>query len=136
MSLCHKLRFSNTYIFVTQCRRPQIFQTMNSVRSNSLSMKYQGCPPAGCQHIGIRKLEFLAKTHFLFGFLKVCHFLADYWSWAQWLSKNISNLINLYRNKKIQGVVNLAPPPSQTVNQKSGYIGLIWSRKSPTTLII
>ena len=38
---------------------------MNSVRSNSLSMKYQGCPPAGCQDIGIRKLEFLAKTHFL-----------------------------------------------------------------------
>jgi len=34
-------------------------------------MKYQGCPPAGCQDIGIGKLEFLAKTHFLFGFLKV-----------------------------------------------------------------
>ena len=32
LSLCHKLRFSNPYIFETQCRRPQIFQTMNSVR--------------------------------------------------------------------------------------------------------
>ena len=42
LSLCHKLRFSNTYIFATQFRRPQICQTMNFVRSNSLSLKYQG----------------------------------------------------------------------------------------------
>ena len=38
LSLCHKLWFSNAYIFATQCRRPQIFQTMNSVRSNNLSL--------------------------------------------------------------------------------------------------
>ena len=27
LSLCHKLRFSNLYIFGTKCCRPQIFQT-------------------------------------------------------------------------------------------------------------
>ena len=37
---------------------------MNYVRSNSL--KYQGFPPSDCQDIGIRKLEFVAKTQFLF----------------------------------------------------------------------
>ena len=38
---------------------------MNSVRSNSLSFKYQGFPPLGCQDIRIRKFEFVAKTQFL-----------------------------------------------------------------------
>ena len=32
LSLCHILKFSNPNIFATQCRRPLIFQTMNSVR--------------------------------------------------------------------------------------------------------
>ena len=41
LSFCHKLYFSNLYIFATQCRRPVIFQTMNSVRPNNLSLKYQ-----------------------------------------------------------------------------------------------
>ena len=65
LSLCHKLRFCNPYIFATQCRRPLIFQTMHSVRSNSLSLKYQGFSPSGCQYIGIRKYEFVTKTQFL-----------------------------------------------------------------------
>ena len=30
-TLCHKLRFYNPYISTTQCCRPKIFQTMNSV---------------------------------------------------------------------------------------------------------
>ena len=64
-SLRRKLRFSNTYIFATQCRRPQIFQTMNYVRPNRLSLKYQGFPPSDYQDMGIRKFEFVAKTQFL-----------------------------------------------------------------------
>ena len=40
LSHCHKLRFSNPYVFATQCRRPKIFQTMHSGRSNNLSLKY------------------------------------------------------------------------------------------------
>ena len=42
---------------------------MNSVRSNSLSLKNQGFPPLGCQDIRIRKFEFVAKTQVLNVFL-------------------------------------------------------------------
>ena len=65
MSFCHKLWFSNTYISSTQFCRRNIFQTMNSVRSNSLSLKYQGFSPSGCQDIRTRKFEFVSKTQFL-----------------------------------------------------------------------
>ena len=41
LSSCFKLCFSNPYIFSTQCRKPLMFQTMNSVWSNNLSLKYQ-----------------------------------------------------------------------------------------------
>ena len=66
MSLSHKLWFSNLYIFVTQCGRPQIFQTMNSVRWKNLSLKYQRFAPSGGKNIGIRKSEFVTKTQFLY----------------------------------------------------------------------
>ena len=66
LSLWHKLRFSYTYIFATQSRRPQIIQTMNYVKSNSISLKYQGFPPSDSQDIGIRKFEFVVKTQFLY----------------------------------------------------------------------
>ena len=48
---CNKLRFSNPY---TLARRPLIFQTMNSVRSNNLSLNYQRLTPLGCKDKGIR----------------------------------------------------------------------------------
>ena len=35
---------------------------MNSVRSNSLSLKYQGFPPLGCQDIRHGKFEFCGKN--------------------------------------------------------------------------
>ena len=38
---------------------------MNSVRSNSLSLKYPLFAPSGCKDIGVRKGEFVAKTQFL-----------------------------------------------------------------------
>ena len=49
-----------------QCRRPLIFQTVNSVRSNGLSLKYQRFASSGCNDIGFRKYEFAAKTQFLY----------------------------------------------------------------------
>ena len=52
-------------MFATQCRRPKIFQTMNFLRSNNLSMKYQRITSYGCKNIGIRKFEFEAKPQFL-----------------------------------------------------------------------
>ena len=65
LSLCHKLKFSNPNNFATQCRRPKIFQTMNFVRSNNVSLKYKRPTPSDCKDIGIRKFEFVAKTQFL-----------------------------------------------------------------------
>ena len=62
---CHKLRFSNPYIFATRFRWSLIFQTMNSVWSNSRSLKYQRFTRSGCKDIGIRKFEIVAKTQFL-----------------------------------------------------------------------
>ena len=38
---------------------------MNSDASNNLSLKYQRFTSYGCRDIGIRKLEFVAKTLFL-----------------------------------------------------------------------
>ena len=55
------LRFSNPYILPTQCCRPRYF-TMNSVRSNKISLKFQSFPPSGCKEKRTRKSEFLAKT--------------------------------------------------------------------------
>ena len=59
-SFCHKLCFSNPFTFATRCRRPQIFQTMISVRLKNVSLKYQSC-----KDIGIR--QFFA-TIYLFPF--------------------------------------------------------------------
>ena len=42
-----------------------MFQTMNSVRMNILSLKYERFSPTGCKDIGNRTFEFVAKTQFL-----------------------------------------------------------------------
>ena len=38
-------------------RKPLIFQTMISSKSNNLSLKYKRLPPKGCKEIGIRKIK-------------------------------------------------------------------------------
>ena len=65
LSFCHKLKYFYPYILATQCRRPLIFQTINSVRPNNPSLKYQRFIPTGCRDIEIRKFEVVAKTQFL-----------------------------------------------------------------------
>ena len=42
-----------------------IFQTINSVRSDILNLKYQRFTPSGCTDRGLSKFEFVAKTQFL-----------------------------------------------------------------------
>ena len=53
LSFCHKLYFSNLYIFATQCRRPLIFQTMNSVKSKFEILALEGAsrPSSNCEHV-------------------------------------------------------------------------------------
>ena len=54
----------NPYIAATQCRRPLIFQTMNSAKSNNLSLKYKRFTLSDCKDIGIGIFETVAKTQF------------------------------------------------------------------------
>ena len=69
--LCHKLWFSNPYIFATKCGRLKIFQTMNFVRQFILNVKYKRFTPSGYKDIGMRKILFAAKTHFLLKILEL-----------------------------------------------------------------
>ena len=65
LSFCHQFKFLNPHIFATQCRSYLKFLTINSVRPNSLSLKYQRFAPSYCKDIDIKKFEFAAKTQFL-----------------------------------------------------------------------
>ena len=65
LSFCHTLWFYNFNIVATSFRRPLIFQTMNAIRSNNVSMKYQRFTSSGCKDTGFTKTEFVAKTQFL-----------------------------------------------------------------------
>ena len=65
LSLCHQLWFSNPYIFAARCRRPQLFQTFNSVRSNTLNLKSKRFTSSVRKYIRIRKFELVAKNQFL-----------------------------------------------------------------------
>jgi len=51
----HKLKLFNPYIFVTQFRRPEIFPTMNSVRSNNLSLKYHKFTKDNLENLSLRQ---------------------------------------------------------------------------------
>ena len=70
LSLCHKFRFSDPYIFAIRCFRPFISQTVNYVGPNNLSLKYKRFTPSGYKDIEIRKFEFVTKTQFLWWITK------------------------------------------------------------------
>ena len=59
------IKLTNPFIFAIECCRPKIFQTMNSVSSNKISLIYYRLAPSGCQTIRIRNFELVAKTQFL-----------------------------------------------------------------------
>ena len=56
-SLPQILVFLFSFFCETQCHRPKIFQTMNSMRSNNISLKYQRFTTSGCKDLGIRKIS-------------------------------------------------------------------------------
>ena len=66
LSFCHKLRFSNSYNLATRFPRPLKFQTINSGRLNSRSLKYQRFTTTGSKNIGVRKYKIVAKNSFAF----------------------------------------------------------------------
>jgi len=63
--LCHKLNFSNHFIFLTWWFTLLIFQTLIIWSHRILSLKYLRSKIQGCKDIGFRTSEFVAKTRFL-----------------------------------------------------------------------
>ena len=100
MSLCNNQWFFNPYTFETQFLKPTIFQTINSVWSNILSLKYQRVAPSDGKDIRIRKFEFVAKTQFLcIAYVDNCllslysrfFWLSPYYTWrSSWLPATLS----------------------------------------------
>ena len=58
LSLCQKLKFFISNFFKTSWCKPLIFQTLKS-------LKYQRSATSCCKGIGIRKIDFVAKTQIL-----------------------------------------------------------------------
>ena len=71
MTLCHKLWFSNTNIFGTQCRKPLMLQTYIFWSNKSHSLKFLWFTTLESKDIGFRKSEFVAKTQFLSWIFKI-----------------------------------------------------------------
>ena len=58
-----------SYIFATLCGRPAlIFQTINSVRSNNFSLKYQRFTQSGCKDIESKQFECVTNTQVIYTF--------------------------------------------------------------------
>ena len=85
LSFCHKRGFLNPYICATH-RRPLIFQTVNSARSNSLKFELSRFKQSGCKDIGIKKFEFMARTQLI-------------WIWI-WLFTQFKLILLLTRTNK------------------------------------
>ena len=66
LSLCHKLKNFNLHIFGMYYIRPLVFQTYIIYSNLIHSLKYLRSPTLGYKDIGIRKLEFVANTQFLY----------------------------------------------------------------------
>ena len=78
--LSQTLIFLPLYLWNPICRRPLIFQAMNSNRPPSLSVKYQRFGTYGSKDIGIRKSEFVVRTQFL-----LREWPAMYGSWTEYV---------------------------------------------------
>ena len=87
LSFCHKLYFSNLCYPIR--RRPLIFQTMNSVRPNNISLKYQRFTSSDCKDIGIRQFEFVTKTQFLCSkLIRLIPFLCKFYFYCLFIKSN------------------------------------------------
>ena len=63
MSFCHKLKFSNPYIFETWLCKASIFPTLIIWSYRVHTLKYQRFITLGCKDIGIRKSVFVQKLN-------------------------------------------------------------------------
>ena len=73
LSSCHKFGFLNLHIFAIWCCSPLIFQTMNPVESNSLTLEYQRSTPSVCKDIEITKLWVCGKNSVTVNNIVLCN---------------------------------------------------------------
>ena len=140
LSYCQNLKFSIPYIFATQCCWPLIFQPMNSVRLNNLSLKYQRVTLSGCKYIGIRTFEFVAKTHFL-RLLIIWKSKCEIVHWPiKWylnlLSKYMNDLLNSHKFAQAISCGNSSPRflctnSKQKKQVSQGHVERGWSCSTP-----
>ena len=88
LSFCHKLKFSNPYIYGTWCCRLLIFQTKIIWCNRIHSLKYIRYTTLGCRNIGIRKSEFVSKTQFLL-YTPCIYIYATWWLFDKFISWSI-----------------------------------------------
>ena len=69
------LTLTNSIYFFNSNSKILDISTINSVRSNNLSFKYQRFTPSDCKDLGIRIFEFVAKTQFLTPMRKIFIFV-------------------------------------------------------------
>ena len=71
---------------------------MNVVRSNNISLKYERFTSSVCKDIGIRKFEFVAKTHFLYTKIDMYKFIQFFIS-IRYKNKNYKIIIEANQSK-------------------------------------
>ena len=91
LSLCHKLKFSNPYIFSTWQYKPLIFQTQIIWSNRIYSLKYLISTTLAGKDIVVNKLEFVTKTQFFEIFREIISYKIN----LQYKHKNA-----LYKNPK------------------------------------
>ena len=66
LSLCHKLKFSHSYIFETWCFKLHVSYLYFSRSNRIRSLKYlRSTTSLGCEDKVVKKSEFVENTHFL-----------------------------------------------------------------------
>jgi len=105
LSLCHKLKYSNPFIYWTWCCRLLIFQTKIIWCNKIHSLKYLRSTTLGCRDIGIIKLEFVSKTQLLYR-LHICD--SDWLNFIHFLGyKYKIRLVSLLRKREDEELISI-----------------------------
>ena len=95
LSFYHKLWFSNSNNFATRFPKPLILLAFNSVRSKSLSLKYERFTPSGCKGIGLenatlwQKLSSYVKIGTISGYIEIIKNQTTFWKCQDYFTYKI-----------------------------------------------
>ena len=85
LSFYNKIEFSNINIFTTWYCKPLIFHAYTIWSNRIHNLKYQRSMTLGWADVGFRKLEFVAKTQFLWHWISglTLYFLNSEWMYSR-----------------------------------------------------